>query len=353
MRAFFDWWRRELVDAVPPTLREDPVLRRRGIVFQLGEDAIRIDGLSEGSRQEIGTVVAMPAAPAAERRAIEALLPPHRGTSEIGLVLPGVRVLRKTLEFPAAAEHDLDAIVANQIDRVTPYRAAQVRFASRILTRDRARRRLTVEVVAVALADVAAALERLGACGVKPVFLWVEASGTGTPIAIELTPRRDAGGKRGSARLLPALAGLNAILLLAAIGIPLWDRHAEEARLRDQVAAAKLRTDTVIALRGKVEALRAELTALSNRQTRLPVIVLALNELTRAIPDGTWIEELRIGPTGLDMRGQSPQASAMIGATESIPMFRNVEFRAPVTRDGMRGTERFHISAEYSVGARP
>ena len=353
MRAFFDWWRRELIAAIPPALREDPVLRRRGIVFQLGDDAIRIDTLSEGSRQEIGTVAAMPAAPEAERRAIEALVPPRRGASEIGLVLADVRVLRKTLEFPATAERDLEAIIANQIDRVTPYRAAQVRFASRILARDRAHRRLTVELVAVAIADVAAALERLGACGVKPAFLWVEASCTATPIAIALTPRHEAGAKRRNAPLLPALAGLNAILLLAAIGIPLWDRHAEEARLRDQVAAAKLRADSVIALRGKVEALRAELAALSDRQTRLPVIAIALNELTRAIPDGTWVEELRIGPTGLDMRGQSPQASAMIGATESIPMFRNVEFRAPVTRDGMRGAERFHISAEYSVGARP
>jgi general secretion pathway protein L len=354
LRSFLEWWRGELVAIVPASLRDGTARPPRALLVHLGGETIRIEALNGSRRRELGNIAAMPALPDAERRALESLVSRRRlERGEIGLVLPDLRVLRKTLEFPLAAEGDLDAIIANQIDRLTPYRPGQLRYSHRVVSRDHARRRVCVELAAVAVGALDPALTRLAAWDVRPSFVWIEAAEDGDPLAIDLRPRGGARAQRGRPRLIPVLAAANAALLLMAAGLPLWDRHREEARLVEQVAAAKLRADAVLRLRANVEAVRGEIAFLSGRQARLPIMVVALDELTRVVPDGTWIEELRLDQNGLDLRGHSPQASAMIGATEASPMFRKVEFRAPVTRQGALGTERFHISAELDIGAAP
>ena len=339
---------------VPASLRDKAERPRRALLVHPGGETIRIEALNGFRRRELGAVAAMPAMPDAERRALESVVSRRRlGRSEIGLALPELRVLHKTLEFPLAAEGDLDAIIANQIDRLTPYRPGQVRYSHRVVSRDHVRRRVGVELAAVALGALEPALARLAAWDLRPSFVWIEAAEDGDAVAIDLRPRGEARAARPRLRLIPVLAAANAALLLAAAGLPLWDRHREAARLEEQVAAAKLRADAVLRLRANVEAVRGEIAFLSGRQARLPIMVVALDELTRVVPDGTWIEELRLDQNGLDLRGQSPQASALIGATEASPMFRKVEFRAPVTRQGALGTERFHISAELDNGAAP
>ena len=50
------------------------------------------------------------------------------------------------------------------------------------------------------------------------------------------------------------------------------------------------------------------------------------------------------------MQGQSPAASALIGALESSGLFENVRFTSPVTQDRRSGLERFHITAQIVKG---
>ncbi len=354
VRAFFQWWRRELSACVPASFRDQGPQPRRGIVLTLDGDSVRVATLANGRQREQGAFEAMPSAPEAERRSIAALIPAARlSRSAICLALPDARILRKRMELPAQAESDIDSIIANQIDRLTPYRADQVRCAHLVVARDRLLHRLTVEVIAITMSSLAPALERMHGWGLSPAFLWVAGNGTGEPVAIDLRPKGAARPTRRPLRLIPTLAMINALLLALAVGLPLWQQHAELARLDAEVATARSRADAVLQLRRKIEALRSELAFLSDSKVRLPVVVTALNELTRIVPDGTWIEELRIGDGQLDLRGQSPHSAALIGRLESSPMFASAAFRAPVTRQGPLGMERFHLGAKIDTGGAP
>ena len=70
-----------------------------------------------------------------------------------------------------------------------------------------------------------------------------------------------------------------------------------------------------------------------------------LSEVTRLLPDDTWV--LQFGRRGdrLTVSGYSVKPSSLIGILEDSRMFTGVRFSSPVTVDPRVGKERFNISA--------
>ena len=79
-----------------------------------------------------------------------------------------------------------------------------------------------------------------------------------------------------------------------------------------------------------------------------PAAVTVLDELTRVLPDDSWLEQLTLRSAEVQLRGYSANASAVIALLEGSDVFENVEFRAPVTRLKTPPVERFNISAQIS-----
>ncbi len=77
-----------------------------------------------------------------------------------------------------------------------------------------------------------------------------------------------------------------------------------------------------------------------------PSAVELIEELTRLLPDGTWLHRLDIRGGEVQFQGFSDTASALIGVVESSPMFREARFGSPITRDVRSGKERFHVSVK-------
>jgi general secretion pathway protein L len=71
-----------------------------------------------------------------------------------------------------------------------------------------------------------------------------------------------------------------------------------------------------------------------------------LDELTRILPDDTWITRLDIKGSELEIQGQSASAAALIPLIESSSILQNPRFRSPVTQIPRSDVERFHLSAE-------
>jgi general secretion pathway protein L len=89
---------------------------------------------------------------------------------------------------------------------------------------------------------------------------------------------------------------------------------------------------------------------LAEAKTTSPVLVQVLNELTRLLPDGTWLHQLELNGKEMIMQGESPASSAIIGLIEASPLFRNVTYRSPVTQNRVTGAERFNLAAEVTMG---
>ncbi len=80
--------------------------------------------------------------------------------------------------------------------------------------------------------------------------------------------------------------------------------------------------------------------------------VAVLEELTRLLPDTTWIWNLKYNGKEIELSGYADSASDLIPLLDKSSLFEKVEFLAPVTKemqlrgDGSKEKERFKIKAK-------
>ncbi len=111
--------------------------------------------------------------------------------------------------------------------------------------------------------------------------------------------------------------------------------ESELKRLGTEVAAINRTRDKLKESEHKINALNAL------RQRHVPVLNV-LQELTREIPQGAWLDRLAITDKGGDMEGYADSASALIPLLAASPLLKDVAFLSPITK-GKDGKERFRI----------
>ena len=73
-----------------------------------------------------------------------------------------------------------------------------------------------------------------------------------------------------------------------------------------------------------------------------------LEELTKALPDDTWIKKLSFKPDYFEIEGIGISGENVLSLIENTPKFKQVRFTSPVTKDQKgRGKEKFKIRGSY------
>jgi general secretion pathway protein L len=75
------------------------------------------------------------------------------------------------------------------------------------------------------------------------------------------------------------------------------------------------------------------------------MIVELVDEISRILPDHTWITRLDLSGEQLQIQGQSSASSSLIRIIESSPWFENVRFASPVVQISGTENDRIHIVA--------
>ena len=244
-----------------------------------------------------------------------------------------------------AAAENLRQVLTFEMDRQTPFTAAQVYFDYQVTQRDTASGRLTVELTAVPRADVDSAIERAAGWSFAPHAVDIATNEPGAAPVINLLPGGAVHDGRGMGAVTVTLLVLALLLAIAAVAIPL-DRDRREAEaLTAQVK--QVRTAALIAAKARDEITRltSENDFLSDRRRKTRKTVAILDELTRLIPDHTWLQELRLQEKEVRLTGLSGGASDLVRVIEQSAYFSGARFLAPVTQDTRSGKERFTLSA--------
>ena len=264
----------------------------------------------------------------------------------IVLRVPAAQVLRRKIPLPLAAAKSLRQVMAHEFDRQMPLSRDQAYYDCRVVHRDRDKKQITAELIAVRRSVVDRGRELAKSCGLR--LAQVELFGDGDPVRLpgllqptEATPR-----SRWEWRVTTTLAGL-ALLLAAGTLAALIDRQQTyDDAIAQELASAKSRADAARQLQAKVGAVAASQRFLPS-QKRASSVMTVLNEVTRILPDSVWLFDVEVQGKEVRLHGFAPAASSLIGLFAQSPLFENARFRAPLTQGPHGGQERFDLSMDF------
>ncbi|MGH8507627.1 MAG: PilN domain-containing protein [Gammaproteobacteria bacterium] len=349
-RTFFDWWSSELWMLLPESMRQLANLEPdRWVVHWLDTEieVVREDG----GRDPAAPRFSATAPPEAALAALRHLGSDRTPATEVILELPPRRALRREIDLPLAAEENLREVLGYAMDQETPFKAGQVYYDYRILDRHTAMKRLRVELVAIPRTALDEILGKLTPFGLHPDRVRApEAGGNGNDINLLPLDRRRVKTPVWQGLNL-ALAAVATGLLAAAVFLPLIQKQWSIDVIEGRIAEVKAKAQAVEDLHRQLEGLASDSRFLIEKKKATPVTIGVLDELTRVLPDDTWLYQLEINGTEMTMQGESPTSSAVIGLIEASPLFKNASFRSPVTQNRLTGAERFNLAAEVVAEA--
>ncbi|MDH4108017.1 MAG: PilN domain-containing protein [Gammaproteobacteria bacterium] len=333
------WWVGELAAMLPEALRASLATSRQQTFLQLsGSEIVAFHGSIE-RMQEIGRVT--------PGGASEALRVPAEAGSVI-LLLPPQRMLRKMITLPAATEENLREVLAFEMDQQTPFTPDQVYYDFVISGRSAAAKTVEVELVVAPRKQLDELLDSLRALDLAPDVVTARRDAS-SMYAINLLPS-DGRASRPAVvdRLNTGLAIAALLLLAAAVALPVIQKRLAIAELEPRVASAAEAAREGSRLRENVEKIVAGSQILVRKKESAPMVIRIIDEMSRVVPDGTWISQINIEGGEVQLQGQSPAAASLIGLLEASSSFADPQFRSPVTQVPRSNLERFHLSAEWS-----
>ncbi len=163
---------------------------------------------------------------------------------------------------------------------------------------------------------------------------------------VNLLPQEKRRAKRLDVKSLNlALTGLLAVLVVAAITIPIVQKNRAIEALEAQVQAAAADAREGAELRQDLEKMAEASQFLVAKKASDVMIVELVDEVSRILPDHTWITRLDLSGDELQIQGQSSASASLIGIVESSPWFENARFSSPVVQITGTDNDRIHISA--------
>ncbi len=344
--GFWSWWSHALASWLPPRLRMLFGLAHERLLLQRSGDSLRL-ALERGDElREIGMLPWATHA-ADDEDPLSKLLSNRAADVPRWLLLPAGAGLRRMLVLPAAASDRLRDVVAFEIDRQTPFAVADVQYDARIVARRGDQ--IEAELIVVPRAAIEASMTALGPAAATLSGIDMAGDG-GRALGINLL----AGAQRHR-RADPwrAWNWALAAMALIAIAIAMWQMLANR---RDAADAFAQQTQARVQSARLVAAEKRQLVDLVEgmqflQQTRAarPTTVEVLDDLSRRLPDTTYLEKISIEDDQLLLIGQSGAASALVGQLEGSTLWRSPALTGALQPDPRSRLDRFTLSAQLVI----
>lgn len=337
-RRFVGWWTRELLDVLPSTRARRTITSTPAIVVAIDKGVPELI-LERGSERR--TLEADSTAPL-EQRIRDALA--SSSASTLRIRVGDGQYFRRLTRLPARARRDYESILALELERDTPFRPGSVLSGHRPVGRPDRMGLQEVEQLVVKKSLLSRTVDAISEAGGQAdgVDIWNDDRTSTLPVLLPLLPT---GGTTDSGPGGNVLA-LLVTVLLATAGWHVVARqesalHALELQARELqplLQATISRTESEMRLNEAAARLKAI------GEARLPAS-LVLDRVTRALPDHTWIDSLKIDHDTIEISGLSQAASTLPPLLEAAACCTDVRLVGPVRYDSDHDRERFQIRA--------
>ena len=267
--------------------------------------------------------------------------------SRVETDLAPAHVLFRPLDFPRQAADFLDGMIRTQIDRLTPWSAEEAAFGwSPPLASGQ--ERIELMLAATSKQEIEPLVQLATGLGAQSLTAFAAPPSGGS--ALEKIRVLDQSLRGAASHGLDTPRTLRAVLLaaVAAAAIALlagayfgdgFDSEQQQLmqRISQRRAALRLGPDGGSAF-----------GLLARRKQTSPSTVVVLEALSKALPDGTYVTELRIDGDKVQVVGMTQDAPSLIRLIEKSPQFARATFFAPTTRAQNAPGEQFHIEARIT-----
>ncbi|MGO4222662.1 PilN domain-containing protein [Lysobacter sp. TAF61] len=349
--GFLGWWGHNLAAWLPLRVRRVLGFDRGRLLLQLHEQSLQLRLQQGGQLHELGSIPAV--ALDAVVDPLAPLLPPRLADLPRWLLLPASAGLRRRLALPAAAAERLRDVVGFEIDRQTPFTADAVAFDARVLGRRDSDGMLDTELVVVPRQGLDPQLAALGPLAQSLAGIDV-AGGAGVPLGVNLLPpaaRRHHGDPFRFWNL--ALVAIAVLAVAATMWQLLGNRRAAADDLEQTIARHAAAARAAATQRQTLIELTEGQAFLDRTRAERPTTLEVIDELTRRLPDSTYLEKLAIEDSTLTMIGLSREAPSLIQRLQGSPLWRAPALTGALIPDPASGRDRFTLTAELGPAAPP
>ena len=348
---FWRWWSAELVQAMPERLA---ALRGAGAVPLLslqGPDLVLLEPRAAASPD---ARVALDTLDAARGRAAAGALLERAGERRhrVRFCLERHEALVRRITMPAATEENLRQVLAFEMDRLTPFRAEDVYFDYRVVSRDAAAGTLLLMIAVARRELVDARLAMLRGLGLSVQGVTVREETSDNAAALDLLPSEQRG-ERESGRERSLRVGLAiVVLLLLAMALvwPVYRKREVVKNVMPQVGRAAQEAQATDNLSRELDRLVSDYNFLLGKKHGGPPALAYIEDVSRLLPDNTWVQQFDYKQAGKTrevlVTGETVSSSRLIEIFEQSQLLQNAQTRGTVTRGSQPGTERFMIAAE-------
>ena len=330
---------------LPTSWRQRLGIERRRLLLCLRPGGLQLQEWREGRVRPIGAVAADD---------FDLFEPLHarlnRSAADLPrwLVLDASQVLVRSMLLPAASEIHLNEVMAHEIDRQTPFTAEQVCYQGRVVARDPVQKQLRAELVVLPNSRLDAAISRLGP--LAQGLAGVDAEGPdGKLLGVNLLPLARRALRSDRSRWLDmGLAALFTILVVAAMLVALKQRQSLLLDYQQRISVVTTDAREARKLRNQVVADTAAENFLANRRVKQPTTLELLADITRRLPDTTWLEKISVSDGNIVLIGQSQQASSLVGLLQTSSLIVTPALTGSVQTDPRTGRERFTLTAKVA-----
>ena len=279
--------------------------------------------------------------------------PPYPDVDAAVVELAPTQAINRQVSLPFGTEDRIEDVLGFEMDRLTPFAKDDVYFHYFVAGRDTERRVINIQLVVALRKVVDDILERLRVRGIVPSKITLHGATESADRAltsVNLLPSNKRIKTKSKYEVVPtALTVLAGLLAVIAIAYPLvhqalWLKNLDEeiSRLAPAAIAAE-KTQAEIA------DARQQSGFFADKWASAPTKIHLLNELTRIIPDDTWLARVQIQGTTVRIHGESEGASSLIGLLEESDVFQDTRFSSPVTKNPRTSTDRFVIEAQIKT----
>ena len=260
--------------------------------------------------------------------------------------LQPAQVMTHQLDFPNKAADFLDGMIRAQVDRLTPWSAGDAVFgwSSPVPA---ANDRIAVTFAATSRRKVDPLLQFAETVDAASVAISAPVANASTPVMLmDRSLRSVIGAAANVPRLLrvillsSALAAAGSLIANAYLGGSL---QSELGDLQQRISQRRA------ALRLGANGTASGLGLLAKRKQTTPASIMVLEAISRALPDSTYVTELRIEGDKIQVVGMTQDAPSLIRLMEQSPQFTRATFFAPTTHAANEPGERFHIEAHITA----